>query len=59
MECPTCEYPKDELCRTDKLYPVRSTAEVRAGVEKERAELLNHDGSIKDQCIAKVVLYHK
>ena len=31
-ECPTCECPKDELERTDKLYPVRSTDDVRAGV---------------------------
>ena len=31
MECPTCECPKDELDRTDKLYPVRSTADVQAG----------------------------
>ena len=55
MECPTCECPKDELDRTDKLYPVRSTADVQAGVEKARAELLNRDGSIKDQCIGKVI----
>jgi hypothetical protein len=26
MQCPTCECPKDELDRTDKLYPVRSSA---------------------------------
>jgi hypothetical protein len=50
MECPTCECPKDELDRTDKLYPVRSSAKVGAGVEEERAELLNRDGSIKDRC---------
>jgi hypothetical protein len=55
MECPTCECPKDELERTDKLYPVRSTDDVRAGVEKARAELLNRDGSIKDRCIGKVI----
>ncbi len=52
MECPTCQpeckCPKDELERTDKLYPVRSSAQVGAGVEKARAELLNRDGSIKD-----------
>ena len=58
MVCATCECPREELDRTDKLYPVRSTAEVRAGVEKARAELLNHDGSIKDRCIGKVVIYH-
>ena len=59
MECPTCECPKGELDRTDKLYPVRSTADVHAGVEKARAELLNRDGSIKDRCIGKVILlYH-
>ena len=29
MTCPTCECPKDELDRTDKLYPVTSTADVR------------------------------
>ena len=56
MECPTCECPKDELDRTDKLYPVRSTADVQAGVEKARAELLNRDGSIKDRCVGKVIL---
>ena len=55
MECPTCECPKAELDRTDKLYPIRSTADVRAGVEKARAELLNRDGTIKDQCIGKVM----
>lgn len=44
MECPTCECPKDELHRTDKLYPVRSSAKVGAGVDKARAELLNRDG---------------
>ncbi len=57
MECPTCECPKEELDRTDKLYPVRSTSDVRAGVEKARAraELLNSDGTIKDQCIGKVM----
>jgi hypothetical protein len=43
MECTTCECPKEELDRTDKLYPVRSTSDVRAGVEKARAELLNRD----------------
>jgi hypothetical protein len=55
MECPTCECPKEELDRTDKLYPVRNTADVRAGVERARAELLNRDGTIKDQCIGKVM----
>jgi hypothetical protein len=54
MECPTCECPKDELDRTDKLYPVRSSAKVGAGVEEARAELLNRDGSIKDRCLGKV-----
>ena len=58
MECPTCECPKEELDRTDKLYPVRNTADVRAGVEKARAELLNRDGTIKDRCIGKVMGYH-
>jgi hypothetical protein len=50
MERPICECPKAELDRTDKLYPVRSTADIRAGVEKVRAELrvLNRDGNIKD-----------
>ena len=48
MECPTCDCPKAELDRTDKLYPVRSTADVQAGVEKAQKELLNRDGSIKD-----------
>jgi hypothetical protein len=58
MVCPTCECPREELDWTDKLYPVRSTADFRAGVEKARAdtaELLNRDGSIKDQCIGKVI----
>ena len=58
MERPTGKFPKDELHRTDKLYPVRSTAAVRAGVEKARAELLNRDCSIKDQCIGKVILHY-
>jgi len=53
-ECPSCECPKDELSRTDKLYPVRSSAEVGAGVEKARQELLNRDGSIKQRCIGQV-----
>ena len=35
--------------RTDKLYHVRSTKDIQAGVEKARGELLNRDGSIKDQ----------
>ena len=59
MECPTCECPKDELDRTDKLCPVRSTADVQAGVEKARAELLNRDGTIKDRCVGKVILGSK
>ncbi len=46
MECPTCECPKEELDRTDKLHPVRNTAGARAGVEKARAEHLNRDGTI-------------
>ncbi len=54
-EYPTCEYPREELDQTDKLYPARSTAEVRAGVEKARAELLNRDGCIKDRCIGMVI----
>jgi hypothetical protein len=58
MTCPTCECPKDELDQTDKLYPVRSTADVRAGVEKARSEFLERDGSIKDRCIGKVS-YHR
>jgi hypothetical protein len=57
MMCPTCDCPREELDRTDKLYPVRITADVRAGVEKARAELLNRDGSIKDRCIGKVIYY--
>ncbi len=57
MTCPTCECPKGMLDRTDNLYPVRSTADVRTGVEKARAELLERDGSIKDQCVGKVS-YH-
>ncbi len=55
MVCPTCQCPREELDRTDKLCPVRSTADVRAGVEKARAELLNRDRSIKDRCIGKVI----
>jgi hypothetical protein len=46
MECPTCECPKEELDRTDKLHFVRNTAGARAGVEKARAEHLNRDGTI-------------
>jgi hypothetical protein len=54
IECPTCECPKHELDRTDKLYPVISSAKVSAGVEEARAELLNRDGSINDRCLGKV-----
>ena len=54
MVCPTYECPKDGLERTKKLYPTRSTDDVRAGVEKACAELLNLDRSIKDRCIGKV-----
>ncbi len=54
MTCTTCESQKDEVDRTDKLYPVRSTTDVRTGVKKARAELLELDGSIKDRCIGKV-----
>ncbi len=57
MVCPTYKCPREELDRTDKLYPVRSTADVRAGVEKACAELLNSDGSIKDRCLGKVIYY--
>jgi hypothetical protein len=56
-ECQTCKCPKDELHRTNKRYPARSTQTVRAGVENARAELLNRDGSIKDQCSGKVISY--
>jgi hypothetical protein len=55
-ECPTCQCPREELDRTEKVYLVRSTADVRAGVEKVRAVLLNRDGSINDRCIGKVLL---
>jgi hypothetical protein len=57
MECPNCECPKEELGRTDKLYPVRSTSDVRADVEPEKAsaELLNSEGTIKDQSFGKVM----
>jgi hypothetical protein len=41
--------------RTDKMYPVRNTAKICAGVEKGHAEFLNSDGSIKDPCIRKVI----
>ncbi len=51
MVCPTCECPKEELDRTDKLYPTRSTKDVRVGVEKARVELMSRDGSIKDRCV--------
>ena len=30
----SCKCPKDGLDRTDKLYPVRSSAKVGAGVDK-------------------------
>jgi hypothetical protein len=36
MACPSCECPREELDLTDQLYPVRSTADVHAGVEKAR-----------------------
>jgi hypothetical protein len=55
MECPTCQCPKKELDMTDKLYPVKCTSDVRAGVEKARAERLNRDGTIKDRRIGKVM----
>jgi hypothetical protein len=54
----TCECSKEELDRTYKLHPVRSTSDhsdVRAGVEKAHAEFLNRGGTIKDQCIGKVM----
>jgi hypothetical protein len=54
MAYPTCKRPRDELDRTDKLYPVRSTEDVCADVEKTHAELQNSDWSMKDQCIGTV-----
>ena len=54
----TMECPKEELDMTDKLYPVKFTSDVRAGVEKARAERLNRDGTIKDRRIGKVMWYN-
>lgn len=52
--CPVCKCPKDKLDSTDRQYPLRSTAEVKAQVEKAQSELLESDGTIKDRCVGKV-----
>ena len=46
--------PKDELDRTDILYPLRCGESIKSRVEAAQAELLNPDGSIKDRCKGKV-----
>ena len=53
-ECPVCECPKDELHRSDVLYPLRCAETIKSRVEAAQAELLNPDGSIKDRCKGKV-----
>jgi len=53
-DCPTCECPRDLLGKTDRLYPIRNTQELRKAVDKARRELLNPDESIKHRCIEKV-----
>ena len=62
--CPVCECPKDELDRTDFLYPLRDSATVKARVEAAQAALLEPDGTIKRNCkkqvghaMAAVVVY--
>ena len=57
-DCPVCEVPKDELDRTDHLYPLRSGWAVRARVAAAQAELLEQDGSVKQRCIGKVAHRH-
>ena len=46
-DCPVCECPKDELDRTDVVYPLRNTSKVRAAVYDAREELLEEDGTVK------------
>lgn len=48
-DCPVCECPKDELERTDIAYPLRCGETIKSQVEAAQADLLNSDGSIKDQ----------
>jgi len=53
-DCPVCECPKDELDRTDVVYPLRNTSKVRAAVYDAREELLEEDGTVKRGNKAKV-----
>jgi len=53
--CPVCECPKDELDRTDFLYPLRNVATVKAQVEAAQAVLLEPDGTIKHNCKKRVL----
>ena len=48
--CPTCECPKAELDNTEDIWALRDTEAVKKAVERERQNLLNADGSIKDRC---------
>ena len=52
--CPVCECPKDELDRTDVLYPLRNVATVKLQVEAAQAALLEPDGTIKHKCKKRV-----
>jgi hypothetical protein len=54
LDCPVCECPKDELDRTDKLYPLRNGETVKAQVKRAQSELLEPNGCIKRNCIGRV-----
>ena len=57
-DCPVCEVPKDEVDRTDVLYPLRSGSAVKAMVAAAQAEVLQPDGTVKPRCIGKVAHIH-
>ena len=54
LDCPVCECPKNELDRTDKLYPLRNGETVKAQVKRAQSELLEPNGCIKRNCIGRV-----
>ena len=57
-DCPLYEFPKDELDRTDVLYPLRSGSAVKMMVAAAQAELQQQDGTVKPRCIGKVARIH-
>jgi hypothetical protein len=57
-ECPVCECAKNELDRTNILYPLQWGETIMSPVEAAQAELLHPDGSIKNHCQGRVCDIH-